>query len=185
MDTNDRNKSLIRIKMLHVNTSFRRFWSNTASLERIFIPNKMGGLCQSFFQPVSMCTYSDCVFLVGLKLSLLHMPTLRFMLCSCLLSCELYRCRDGLNICIIVGQQELPSSPWEDRYVSLSKYFWVSQNWEIMYKFLYYLNNYRNSIKLRACGKVASVTRLSADTSCSSGWGNSVLPGQWQAAVCN
>ncbi len=54
VDTNNQNKSLIRIKMLYVNTSFGRFWSDMAHAERIFIPNKTGGLCRLLFWPVSV-----------------------------------------------------------------------------------------------------------------------------------
>ncbi len=72
------NKGLIRIKMLHVNTSCGRLWSVMAHLERNFIPRERGCLCWSLFCPVSCTHLFDHVFLVGLKLSLLRM----YALCS-------------------------------------------------------------------------------------------------------
>ncbi len=65
-------------------------------------------------------TCSNCVSLVGVKLSSLRMSaqvskTGKLMVYSCLLSCKLnIACHDGSDICIIImsyaGQRELPAS---------------------------------------------------------------------------
>lgn len=54
MDTNDRNKSTIRLKMLHVNMPVGRFWSNSERSEINIILNKRGCLCRSFFRTLSI-----------------------------------------------------------------------------------------------------------------------------------
>ncbi len=75
MDTNNQNKSLIRIKMFHISMS-RRFWPNMAHLKRISIEG--GGLCGLVFRlMIHVHTCSDCVSLVGVKWSSLHMSAWR------------------------------------------------------------------------------------------------------------
>lgn len=54
MDTDQQNKSLIRIKMLHVSTSIRRFWPDMVHLE---IQDKRGGWCRSLRWAAFMYTF--------------------------------------------------------------------------------------------------------------------------------
>ncbi len=106
MDTNNRNKSLIKIRMRHVNTSFGRFWSDTSHWERIFILNERGDLCRSLF---NRCPYThllpSCLPGWGKIFLAAHVwPMLPRQGSSWhfhLLSCDLYISYHGLNLCII------------------------------------------------------------------------------------
>ncbi len=79
MDTNNWNKCLIGIKMLHVNTSFSRFWSDMGLSERNFILNERDGLWSLFRLERCPCTHLFQSRLPGWsKISLPHMSALRF-----------------------------------------------------------------------------------------------------------
>ncbi len=162
----------MRIKRFHVNTSFRRFWSDAAYSERNLIPNKRDGLCRSLFH-VHNC--SDHVSLVGVKLPLVHVcppfprrgGSWRFPVCS---PVNCIACHDGLDICIITvsnaGQWKFLLLAAKEETPVITNYFWVSENGEIMYR------NACNSLMgkeilfiqvLTDCGKVAT-TLLSVTT---------------------
>ncbi len=118
MDTNNHNKSLICIKMRHVNTSSGRFWSIMAHSERNFTPKERGGLCWSVLRLVSM--FWSCLPGWGKIILVVHIcpsfprhgSSQRVPLCSSSVNC--IACHNGLDICYITmnntEQRELPAS---------------------------------------------------------------------------
>lgn len=73
--TNNRYKSLLGMKMIHVNVSTWKFWFDPSRLERNFILNEGGGLCRLFRLWVHV--HANQVVLVVEKL--LHVACLQWI----------------------------------------------------------------------------------------------------------
>ncbi len=57
MDTNDWNKILIRIKMLHVNKSFRRLWLYVRHIRKEFLFRTRGVVYTDRYSNLCLCTH--------------------------------------------------------------------------------------------------------------------------------
>ena len=75
MDTNVWNKGLIRIKMIHVNMSIGKFWSDLAHSKRNDISIKRADMYWSLLRILHVNTYSNQDFLFGVESPSLRMCT--------------------------------------------------------------------------------------------------------------
>ncbi len=144
MDADNRNKSLIKIKILHVNTSGRRFRYDMAHSERNFILNVRVFADRNSNQCPCIHLFWSC--LPGWE------NYHNYPCCACLpynsktgklMPYSRLLCFGGLDISIInmsnTEQWALPASRCRgghSSYFSLSNYYWASENEEIMYKCL-------------------------------------------------